>query len=383
MVSMPASRTQGKSELCERPMLASVLQMFATDDSLPAKRRADVCSGVRSLCRAAGLPLESTPADPRHVADKLAGVTPTTARMTKRRFQNCRSHLDAVLEYVGALANRRRNRSTMTLDYRALLAQITDGWKRKKITRFFGVMSSLGITSDHVDNSAFDAYLDALENSTLKDFRTIDREARSIWNEMKQMVPGWPGQVVSVPRYTDHYTLPEEAFPDSFWRDLDRYLDSRRRKAPSDLDELLTDAELLGEAEDGHKPIRASTAKLIRYRVLQFASALVIEGVMRAEEISALEILVRPKIVSDGLKFFIRRVGGERRNAQIRGIASDLYVMAKLWVRSPEPDLKKLGSICGKVRRRPDGLPESARRSLAPFADPKTCARSCCFRSGS
>lgn len=44
-----------------------------------------------------------------------------------------------------------------------------------------------------------------------------------------------------------------------------------------------------------------------------------------------------------------------------------MMMIAKLWVRSSNSDLEKLAHVCTKVRPSHDGLPESARRSLAPF----------------
>jgi hypothetical protein len=246
MVSMLVSRNDGKVDLEDMPTLASVLAMIAADEALPPRRRAEICSGVRSLCRALGLQLESTPADPRHIADRLAGVTPAAAHMAKRRFQNCKSHLDAALIYISALAHRRRNRGKVDPPYRALLTHIPDEWRRKRIVRFFRFASSLGVPPPDVDDSVFQAFHTALENSTVKNFRTVDREARKIWNEMVQGMPDSSLRVVSVPSYVDHYVLPAEAFPQSLWDDLDGYLESRRDRGVSDLDELLTEAELLG-----------------------------------------------------------------------------------------------------------------------------------------
>ncbi len=77
-----------------------------------------------------------------------------------------------------------------------------------------------------------------------------------------------------------------------------------------------------------------------------------------------------------------RRKRSTRRKSQIHGIANDLYMVAKLWANSPESEIRTLGSICKKVQPRSDGLPESARRSLAPFRTSATFRRFCCFRSG-
>jgi hypothetical protein len=161
-----------------------------------------------------------------------------------------------------------------------------------------------------------------------------------------------------------------EKFPTSLWTELDKYLESRRSKGAADLDALLTEEELFGDGMiEGGPGVRDSTAALIRYRVRQFASALVLRGDMPASELVSLKTLVDPKTVNAGLIFFVKRADGKRENSQIRGIASDILTIARLWVRSPESDLAKLRTMVKKVRPKHEGLPESARRSLAPFRD--------------
>jgi integrase len=198
----------------------------------------------------------------------------------------------------------------------------------------------------------------------------VDRNARIAWNELVAAVPDWPSVSIDVPSYGEQYSLPYEAFPDCLWSDLDAYLDSRRDKGERAIDDLLADPDLLnGSADlDVHRPIRGTTANLIRYRVRQFASALVTDRKLEAAEITSLSVLVQPTVVRDGLSFFVRRAG-RLDTSQIHGIATDLHMIAKLWVKSSVSDLDRLGAIRKKVRRRQRGLAGSARRSLAPFKD--------------
>ena len=93
---------------------------------------------------------------------------------------------------------------------------------------------------------------------------------------------------------------------------------------------------------------------------------------MKAEEIVSLKTLVGPHVVNAGLKFFIQRAGGEKQKSQIRGIASDLMMIARLWVRSPESDVAKLRLMGRNIRA-------CLRALVAPsplFAISRTSARS-------
>lgn len=351
------------------PTIAAMLSLIAADETLPKKRRADICSGVRTLCRALHLQIESTPADPRLISGRLAALTPAAAGMSKGRFQNCKSHMDAALAYADRRFRRKRSSDELAPAYVALLQQVSDRWDRAKLRRLFHFASEQGIAPHEIGDVVFDEFLASLHRSTLTKIESLDRSTRRIWNRLVTSVPGWPGQVVKVPSYVDHYVLSLDAFPDSLRDDLEKYLASRKSKGASCLDELLTEEELFGDGDtvSRHQPIRDSTAELIHYRVRQFASALVLEGIASADTLVSLDKLVAPMTVAAGLKFFIRRAGGDYRNSQIRGLASDLLMIAKLWVRSSEAELKKLGRLVEKVRPRHEGLPESARRSLAPF----------------
>jgi integrase len=189
---------------------------------------------------------------------------------------------------------------------------------------------------------------------------------------MCETVPDWPDKPVKVPSYVDHWVLRSEAFPGSLWAEVDAYLEMRSAKATVEIDDLLSEQELFaeegGQAIDA-QPLRVSTTALVRYRVRQFASALVLQGETPASEIASLKVLVSPATVNAGMRLFVKRAVGKKKNSQMRGIISDLMMIARLWVRSPAGDVAKLRAMVEKTRPEHDDLPESARRSLAPFRD--------------
>jgi integrase len=350
--------------------LAGLVEAIAADETLSPRRRQEMASGVRSLCRAAGLRTESTPADPRLVAERLKGVTPAAARMSPGRLQNCRSLMDAAFAYADRRFGRKRNQKALTPAYASLIKLIPDRWESNRLRRFFHFAGNLGVQPQDVDAKLFDRFLESLAKTTMRDPKSHDREARKVWNRMCQMVAEWPGKPVAVPSYVDHWALPVDAFPESLWADVDAYLSMRTAKAAAEIDDLLSEEELFGDGPAAQAaPIRASTANLVRYRVRQFASALVRKGVMPPQEMVALKAMVKPELVNAGLKFFIERAEGEKRNSQIRGIASDLLMIARHWARSPDAELAKLNLMVKKTRPTHEGLPESARRALSAFRD--------------
>jgi integrase len=292
--------------------------------------------------------------------------------MSPGHLRNCRCYMDRAFEYADHRFGRRRNERALAPEYAELLKLLPDRWERGKLRRLFHFASEQAVAAQDLNDSFFDQFLSHLKRTTLPNPQTVDRETRKLWNRICETVPGWPGRAVTVPSYVDQWVLATEAFPQNLWDELDAYLKRRSAKATVQIDDLLSEVELFGDGGEGPieaQPIRASTADLIRYRVRQFASALVRTGVMKAEEIVSLKTLVGPHVVNAGLKFFIQRAGGEKQKSQIRGIASDLMMIARLWVRSPESDVAKLRLMVKKTRPEHQGLPESARRSLAPFRD--------------
>jgi len=278
--------------------------------------------------------------------------------------------MDSAFAYADQQFRRRRNRAVLDPKYVALLSLTPNGYLCARLRPLFHYATEQNIAPDEINDEVFDAFTVQLERSSINQSRKFVRKIRKDWNDMVARSERWPQKKVSIPTYVDHYVLSAKTFPNSLWTELEKYLESRRSKGAADLDDLLTEEELFGDGVMGAGlHVRDSTAALIRYRVRQFASALVLQGVMQASEMVALETLVAPKTVNDGLKFFIQRADGKRENSQIRGLASDILTIAKLWVRSPPSDLAKLAAMVKKVRPKHEGLPESARRSLAPFRD--------------
>jgi integrase len=350
--------------------MAALIDVIAGDENLPERRRQELCSGVRSLCRVLGLQIESTPADARIVAESLTHVTPAAARMSPGRLQNCRCLMDAALAYADSRFGRRRNQKALAPTYADLIKLMPDRWEANRLRRFFHFAGDLGVDPGNVDEGLFDRFLRSLTETTMRDPHTHNREARKLWNRMCESIPGWPGKPVMVPSYTDHWVLPADEFPQSLWNEVDAYLIMRTARSSVEVDDLLTEEELFGNGPGAQAaPIRASTANLLRYRMRQFASALVRKGVCRPSEIVGLSLLVKPEVVNAGLKYFIERSEGEKRNSQTRGIASDLLMIGKHWLGLPESDLGKLNLMVKRTRPVHEGLPESARRSLASFRD--------------
>jgi hypothetical protein len=71
------------------------------------------------------------------------------------------------------------------------------------------------------------------------------------WNEAVAAIPAWPRHRVTVPNYTQIYSLPWDAFPSSLKRDVDAYI------------EHLTGSDLLADLD--FRPLRPSSLKSRAY----------------------------------------------------------------------------------------------------------------------
>ncbi|MCP8939928.1 site-specific integrase [Alsobacter sp. SYSU M60028] len=371
MVTIAFSRNSSPEEYgASSPSIGAVLKAIAADATFSDKRRADICSAVRTLCGRLHIQLESTPADPRLFAERLANVTEVTVAMSRGRFQNCRSLLDATLAYANKRMVRRRSRTPLAPEYAALLAYATSRWQVIRLRALFRYASERAILPEGIDETVMTAFAETIRRSTVKKPHNVERMSRHAWNQLIQAVPGLGSQTVTINYIAERYVLEASAFPQSLWDDLEAYLSSRATPETTfAIDSLLTEEELFAEDARRTPPIRTSTANLIRYRVRQFASVLVIEGVVNVEQMTSLASLVSPATINRGLQFFVRRAEGKLRNSQMYGIATDLLMIAQHWVRLPASDLQKLKILTSKVRPQHEGLPHSARRSLAPLRD--------------
>jgi len=177
---------------------------------------------------------ESTPADPRLFAKRLRGLTPAAARMSKGGLQNCLSYLDAALSLYDTRYRRRRSLRALAPHRAAFLRLIPDRWRRQRLWRFMHFLDENNIAPEAVDDETFDAFRASLAHSMIEDIRTRDRETRKIWNALVADNPECGCRQVTVPNHTDHFVLPEAAFPAPLWTEVEPTLPpGRRRLAPN------------------------------------------------------------------------------------------------------------------------------------------------------
>ena len=187
------------------------------------------------------------------------------------------------------------------------------------------------------------------------------RAAVNAWNLAVRRVPDWPRHEFSLPSRSKTFALDVEAFPVTFGRDLERYLDSLLSPDPFDPEAVAV-------------PLRPASVTQYRSQLLRFASALVHAGVP-ACEIDGLAAIVTVERVEAGLHWMIARTD-KGPSAGISDMINVLKVVAKRHVRVDEATLKRLERMDARlaVKSNP-GMTAKNRERLRPLEDPATLRR--------
>jgi integrase len=357
--------------------MRALVDRIAADPKVGPARAGQIRSAVNRACALIGTSPESAPVDPAFFAERMGKLTPGLAGVAAGTLRNLRSLLQAAFKYAQAIKVPRRSNVGLSAPYAALYKAISPKEVRVRLGRFFRFVQEAGVKPHEIAECEFMRFLDALIESGDRNARKIDRQARLAWNRCVREIEGWPGGAVSVPTYTEHYVLALDAFPKSFQRDLSAYIDSRRNDFVSDPLAMLSTEELFAEGKSQRhraRPMGKASANLTAYQLRQFASILVIAGVMPIGQITKLKSLIVPARVKRGLQWLIDRVG-THQNSQIFGIAMKLSLVARHWVGADEGTCKQLTLWAYSCRPKHTGLPNSARRSIAPLRDATTVAR--------
>lgn len=373
-----ASPTPKVEQTVSRPTtMRGLLDRIEADPKIDDKRSGQIRSAVNKLCALIGTAPESAPVDPAYFAARVAKLTPGLSGVKETTFRNQKSLLQAAFKYAKAISIPRRSNAKLTGSYLELYESIKPMDVRCRLGRFMRFVQREGIPLAAVAEDAFDRFRAALNESGDPYAQRTDRNARQAWNRCFRAIEGWPGHMVSVPSYTDHYVLPLDAFPKSFREDLAAYIDGRRSDYVSDPLAMLSTEELFANGESSHRrarPMGQKTADLTAYQLRQFASILVITGALPIESITKLKVLTAPALVKQGLQWLIDRVG-THENSQIFGIAMKISLVARHWVGADPATCKQLTLWAYKCRPKHTGLPESALRSIIPLRDLDTVRR--------
>lgn len=192
--------------------------------------------------------------------------------------------------------------------------------------------------------------------------------ATRAWERLVERVPGLVA--VGVPEPRRGYTLPFDAYPETFQRDVRAFAD---RIGGRDLTALFAvDANPFAATgrTRPRKPARPATVQARLFQIRQAAAALVLNG-MRPEQIVSLRTLVDPLENARAIIQHYSERGGRTAGSQVGGVAEVLRQIAKFHIGLPEEQVERLSDWRHTTSNRGStGMPPKNRERLRAMVTP-------------
>lgn len=325
---------------------------------MPARRRGEMLSALRTLARVLGRPLDAIPADPRTLAQLMSGVSPLVHGISPGRWANTRSLAGKALELVRPVMPSRQM-SVLLPEWKTLLDAVEPAQRRYGLSAGLRWLSAQGIVPTAVTADDLEELRTALLETSLRS-RPHEVWARfaHAWNAAATSLDGWPEVEAVLRDRRKRVTLPWAAFPASLQRDAEAWLS---RQAGHDV----TD-------EDGPpRPLRPATIESYRYLLRSVASSAVAEGI-EAASLTGLADLVKLPVYKAALQGQWKRTG-RKASVALSKVAAVLISIGRYWVKLPDAKLKELRDAARRIeppKRR--GLTQKNLDRLRPFDNPRT-----------
>ena len=160
--------------------VADVLRRLEADDGLDERRRREMSSALRTVCRALGADPSLVPAEPRQLRPLLAKLTPAAAGVSAGRWSNIKSLVLKALKHVGLKSMAGRSREPLAPGWEALRALVPDRHFQSGLSRLMSYCTASGIAPASVSAATFAQFGAAVEDSLARDPGGIHRDtARS------------------------------------------------------------------------------------------------------------------------------------------------------------------------------------------------------------
>ena len=342
--------------------LAGHLNLVITDTVLPPKRRDELASAIRMTSVWFGLPLSAIPAVPRFLRERFKRLSPGGLGVSKKRFQNVRSSIKFALKHYGH-GGPRRYREHLSPPWNALAAMLTGPYQKVPLTQFFYFLSSMGVDPEEVSDVHSQAFLEYLEQTSLKNPRTSHQNMCRAWSRAVDKIEGWPQVRLSVPRYRKTWAFKWGDFSKSYRTDVDNFF---RRQSGEDF-----------FADGPPRPLAPSTIKTQRDHLRCAASALALTGVP-IDEIVDLTFLCRPDNVEAALKFYLDRKGG-KPNKYLAQIAYTLRTVALYHAKLEQDERERVVWLYKRVAANIEDQPDRDLALLRWFDDEANVLRFLAF----
>ncbi|MFO1062229.1 MAG: hypothetical protein U1E53_35310, partial [Dongiaceae bacterium] len=174
------------------PTLVAVIAALDRAEPDP-RRRGELASGIRTVCRVLGHLPHELPADTALLRRLIRKAAPAAAGVSPARWANARSLLTAAMALTGLRIMPGRRLHPLSAAWASLVLGLGTRHVRAQLSRLMGWCSANGIEPVAVTPATFDAFRSALlDDSLLGDPWAVWRQTVLAWNRAVEEVPGWP-----------------------------------------------------------------------------------------------------------------------------------------------------------------------------------------------
>jgi len=331
-----------------------VLMLIDRSENLSVRRRQDLASAVRTVARVFGRDPAQIPCRSDVLARRLAEVPYLAHGLSKGRWANIRSLVNAALDLVQPMMPGRHQEPLSPAWEKLMLQSDDNNSLRRRVSKAVHWLSARKVEPDQVTQEHLNEFLEALRQTSLaKDPEAAWRNYAYGWNRAITRISGWPPVAITVQNRRPVQSLPWSAFPSSFKEDVDGYLAH------------VMGCDLLGEGPV--RPVKQITADTWNFHLRYFASALVHRG-HDPSTIRTLADLTAIDRFKEGLRFFIEKNDG-KSSSYIHAFAALMKAIAQHWVKVDDEHLKEMIDIASRLAPARRGMTRKNRDRVRQFED--------------
>lgn len=336
---------------------------FYHDANSEHPRKAAIRSALRAVGRGIGLPLDQISADPIRLRELLASASAGNAGVKPSSWRSIKSQALTALREAGVDLATGRDPTTISPGW----AQLLEGADRRAaigLGRFLKYLSREGIQPTTVAADAFSRWRQELiATSPNANPETSYRQMVRLWKVCERRIAGWPRIEVDSPEDPRRFSLPWEAFPESFRTEVDAFLTARIEPDPLSLNPA--------------RKVRPDTCRGWEKNLRAYASALVLSGVMEVAAITSLSVLSEPRHVRAALGYLRDKRFGGKVSPHLLNHAELMKTIARHF-EEDEAKAVQIGALIKSLKGalgQGGGMTLKNRQRLSAFDDPKMVKR--------
>lgn len=281
--------------------------------------------------------------------------------MTSTRWSNIITILNRVLKRAGLIKVGSRRTGKTSLCWVKLIGSLGSKEDQRGLSTFAKFCSEKGIDPEQVTLDVWEEFVaETLTKSTFRRPRATVRRVIAASSRARATNPDWP--LPDFPKLMNPrlMSIPKDALPQSFWADLDAYVERSSTPTTDIFDDI--------------SPRQLSADTLSRYRDVAWrtASAQVHAG-RPAEEIVSLAALMDLTWLKEAMRWLHARAGNRFLKDHLN-TAATWVSFADNYVRPPEPirdGLRKIMKTIDKALGKPEFSKKNIQR-LDQFTDQAT-----------